>query len=138
MSEENLERLEAMQRGTEAFNRRDVEAALEELDAGIEWKDAFQVLLGGEATTYHGHDGIRDLIREQDELFVEFDAEYSDIRDRGDKMVAIGVLRTRGRASGAATESPVATVVEFKGKKAIRVRTYLDPAEALEAAGLPE
>jgi ketosteroid isomerase-like protein len=101
-------------------------------------KDAFQILLGGEATTVHGHEGVRELIREQDELFVEFAVEYSEIRDGTDKMVAIGVLRTRGKESGAATESPLATVVEFKGAKAIRVRTYLDPDEALAAAGLSE
>jgi hypothetical protein len=66
MSQENQKRLLAMQRGTEAFNRRDVEGMIEELDPEIEWKDGFQVLLGGEATTFHGHDGVRDLIREQD------------------------------------------------------------------------
>jgi ketosteroid isomerase-like protein len=54
----------------------------------------------------------------------------------GDKLVTIGVLRTRGKQSGAATESPLATVVEFKDGKGVRIRTYLDPNEALEAAGL--
>ena len=127
-----------MQRGTEAFNRRDVEAVLVELDAEIEWHDAFQVLLGGEATTFHGHTGFRELMREQDELFAEFAVEYSEAREVGDKLVAIGVLRARGKQSGVPIESPLATVVEFKNGKGIRVRTYLDPDEAVEAAGLSE
>ena len=33
---------------------------------------------------------------------------------------------------------PVAYVIDVRGPKAIRVRTYLDPKEALEAAGLSE
>jgi ketosteroid isomerase-like protein len=136
MSQENVERLEAMQRGTEAFNRRDVEGVLEEVDGEIEWQDAFQVLLGGEATTVYGHEGVRDLMREQDEVFAELAVEYSEARYVGDKLVTIGVLRTRGKQSGAATESPLATVVEFKDGKGVRIRTYLDPNEALEAAGL--
>ena len=42
------------------------------------------------------------------------------------------------RASEAEIESPHGTVVEFKNGKGIRIRTYLDPKEALEAAGLSE
>ncbi len=130
------ENLAAMQRATEAFNRRDVDAVLEDLDPEIEWQDGFQILLGGEATTFHGHPGVRELMREQDELFAEFAVEYSEARDLGDKLVAIGVLRARGKQSGAAVESPLATVVEFRDGKGIRVRTFLDPDEALESAGL--
>ena len=41
-------------------------------------------------------------------------------------------------ASGADTETPIAYLLDFKHGKATRVLTYLDPAEALEAAGLAE
>jgi ketosteroid isomerase-like protein len=136
MSEE-ANRLAAVQRGTEAFNRRDAEGMIEELDAEIEWTDALlQVLLGGEEQTYRGHEGVRDLMRQQDQLFSEFSTEYSEVRQRGDKIVAVGIWRTRGRSSGVPMETPVATLIEFKGAKAIRLRTYLDPDEGLEAAGL--
>jgi hypothetical protein len=104
------ENLEGMQRATGGFRRRDVEAVLEDLDAEIELQDAFQMLLGGEAPTVHGHVGVRELIREQDELLAEFAVEYSEARDVGDKLVAIGALRARGKQSGTAIESPLATV----------------------------
>ena len=68
----------------------------------------------------------------------EIHAEYSEIRDLGDRVVGIGRLRMRGKASGAATESPFACISDFKNGKVIRVRTSLDPDEALEAAGLEE
>jgi ketosteroid isomerase-like protein len=128
-----------MQRGTEAFNRRDAEGVIEELDAEIEWTDTLlQLLLGGGEQTYHGHEGVRDLMRMQDELFSEFITEHSEVRELGDKMVGVGIWRTRGRSSGVPMETPVATLIEFKGAKAIRVRTYLNPDEGLEAAGLTE
>ena len=53
-------------------------------------------------------------------------------------FVAIGHIRTRGRESGAETGSPHASVVDLKDGKAVRIRAYLDPKEALEAAGLSE
>ncbi len=87
---------------------------------------------------YRGHEGVRELMREIDDVLDEIHVEYSEIRDLGDRVVAIGRLRTRGKASGAETESPIATVSDLRNGKSIRIRTYLDPKEALEAAGLSE
>ena len=42
------------------------------------------------------------------EAFDEIQIEVSEIRDLGDRLVAIGRTRTRGRESGAETESPIA------------------------------
>ena len=53
-------------------------------------------------------------------------------------MVGIGRFRMRGKGSGAETETPIGTVIDFKNGKASRVETYLDPEAALEAAGLSE
>jgi ketosteroid isomerase-like protein len=133
MSEEDLE---ALKRGTEAINRRDVEAMLEVLDPGVEYRAALPVLLGGAAAVYHGHAGVRELFRELYDVLDEIHVEYSEIRDLGDRTVAIGRLRTRGKGSGAETESPYGSVSDFRNGKVVRFRSYLDPNEALEAAGL--
>ena len=50
----------------------------------------------------------------------------------------IGTLQNLGRVSGAQVESPIAYALDFKTGKIIRVWTYFDPNEALEAGGLPE
>ena len=55
-----------------------------------------------------------------------------------DRIVGIGRIRTRGKYSGAVTELAFGTVTDMKNGKAIRIWTYLDPQEALEAAGLSE
>ena len=44
----------------------------------------------------------------------------------------------KGKQSGAVTEMPFGTITDMKNGRAIRIWTYLDPQEALEAAGLSE
>jgi ketosteroid isomerase-like protein len=99
---------------------------------------AILVPVTGEATVYRGHNGVPEMFRDFYEVFAEIQVKLSDIRDLGDRVVAIGRIRTRGKESGAETESPWAYVAEFKDGKAIRIQTYLDPKEALEAVGLSE
>jgi ketosteroid isomerase-like protein len=135
MSEENVERVK---RGAEAVRRGDIEAQLEDLDPDVEWTPAFPVLLGGGTRVYRGHEGVREMFRGFYETIDEIHAEYSEFHDLGDRIVAIGRIRTRGKESGATTESPFALVADFKDGKTVRVLTYLDPQEALEAAGLSE
>jgi ketosteroid isomerase-like protein len=132
MSQEDVE---AFRRGTEAYNRRDVEALLEELDPEVEWHSALLIPFGGEATVSRGHDGVREVMAEVYEALAEIHLGYSETRDLGDRIVGIGRIRTRGRQSGAVTEMAFGTVTEMRNGKAIRIWTYLDPEEALEAAG---
>ena len=135
MSQENVE---AFKRGVDAINRGDVEALLEELDPEVEWHDVFGLMLGGEATVYRGNDGVRELFGDLYDAFDEIHNEYPEIRDLGDRTIAIGRLRARGNESGAATESPIWTISQWKNGKLTRIRTYLDAKEASKAVGLLE
>ena len=135
MSEENVE---VFKRAFDAINRGDADALVSELDAEVEWHGAILMAMGGKQTVYQGHEGLREWLRDLYETLSEFHADYPEIRDLGDRTVAIGRVRARGRASEAEIESPHGTVVEFKNGKGVRIRTYLDPKEALEAAGLRE
>jgi ketosteroid isomerase-like protein len=135
MSQENAE---AFKRGLEAGNRGDIETLLEVLDPEVAWHSALHSLLGGEATVYRGHDGVREMLRDLDEAFDEIHFEISEIRDLGDRLVAIGRSRARRKASGADVKSPIGFVTKFKNGKATSIRNYLDPKEALEAVGLRE
>jgi ketosteroid isomerase-like protein len=135
MSQENVE---AFKRALEAYNRRDIDSLIQVLDPEVEWHSALLEPLEGEAALHRGHEGVRDLLREAYEVLAQIHLEISEIRDLGDRIVGIARLRTRGRESGAETELPLAYLIRFKDGKAISVRTYLDPREALEAAGLSE
>jgi ketosteroid isomerase-like protein len=135
MSQENVE---VFKRAFDAVNRGDAEALVAELDPEVEWHGAILMAMGGTQTVYRGHEGVREWLRDLYETLSDFQAEYPEIRDLGDRTVAIGRVRARGAVSEAQIESPHGTVTDFKDGKAIRVRTYLDPNEALEAAGLSE
>ena len=133
MSQENID---AFQRAIDHLERRDVEAILEEIDLEVEWRPAFTALLGGETTVYRGHERVREVVQQFWDVFSEAHFDVSEIRDLGDQLLAIGTMRVRGAASGVETESPWAYVVRFQHGKAISIRVYTDPAEALEAAGV--
>ena len=137
MSQENVD---AFKRGLDAYNRRDLDALMEELDPDVEWHPALAVLLGGERTVFRGHQGVRESIHEEDEALAVYQFEASEIRDLGNSVLAIGRIRARGRESGVQIESPFFSLVDTRegSTKAIRLRTYLDLKEALEAAGLRE
>jgi ketosteroid isomerase-like protein len=131
--------VEAVKRAVAAMNRRDIEAVLREFDPAIEAHMALQELVGGVAGVYHGHDGVREYFRDMDDAFAEVEVDFTEIRDLGDRVLAIGSFRTRGRHSGASIDSPVAALVDVDAhSKATRVLTYIDPTEALKAAGLSE
>jgi uncharacterized protein len=135
MSQENVE---AYERGVDAYNRRDVEALLEELDPEVVMHLALPAMFGGESAVLRGHAEVREFLRDLDEAFAEFQIEISRIRDLGERLVTTGRLRGRGKVSGADVESPIAYIVDFKDGKVVRYRDYFDPGEALEAAGLSE
>jgi ketosteroid isomerase-like protein len=140
MSQENVE---SFKRGLEAYNRRDLDALMETLDPDVEWHPALAVLLGGERTVFRGHQGVRESIQEEDEALAVYQFEVSEIRDLGNRVLAIGRIYARGKESGVEIDSVFCALTESKGTKgkdtrAISLRTYFDLNEALEAAGLRE
>ena len=57
---------------------------------------------------------------------------------RGDRVVGIGCIHARGRESGLELDSAAGWVFELRGGKVVRAEGFLNPADALEAAGLAE
>ena len=133
MSKENVE---SFKRGTELLNRRDIEPFLEMLDPEVEWHPGLVALLEGEATVYRGREEVREALQDIFEAFADFRFEFSEVRDLGDQILAVGEMRGRGTESGVEIESPWAFLIQLRNGKATHVRVYLDPKEALEAAGL--
>jgi ketosteroid isomerase-like protein len=135
MSQENVE---TFKRAADAYNRRDVEALLKELDPEVEWRSAILMPLGREARVHRGHEGVREGVQVVYETLAEFQVEYSEIRDQSDRIVGIGRVRMRDRQSGVETESPMVSVTDVKNGKGIRVWNYVDPREAREVAAPQE
>jgi len=130
--------VEEFKRATDAANRRDIESFLEMLDPEVEWHPGLVTLLEGEATVYRGREEVRKLLQDIFESFADFRFDFSEIRDLGDRILAVGEMRGRGTESGVEIESPWAFLIRLRDGKATHVRVYLDTEEALEAAGLRE
>ena len=132
------ENVETLKRGFDAVSRLDEKGMLEFMDPEIEFRPRFQVMLEGEAAVYWGHEGVREAFRDLYGALDDITPEVSEIRDFGDRIVALGRIRVRGKESGAEAQSAAGWVVDLKDGKAVRILEYLDPGEALEAAGLSE
>jgi ketosteroid isomerase-like protein len=57
------------------MNRRDIDGMLEVCDPDVAWRDAINVMFGGEATVYRGHDAVRELFRDLYESFADISAD---------------------------------------------------------------
>jgi ketosteroid isomerase-like protein len=134
MSPENVE---AVREALDAWNRGDVEGWLRPTHPDIEWSSAVARHVEGEDTVYNGEADMRRFWDEWHSLW-NLTIEVSEIRDLGDTVVVLGLIRTHGKASGIDLEGPVAYVFEFDGGLVRKARAYLDPGEALEAVGLAE
>jgi ketosteroid isomerase-like protein len=144
MSEANVERfVEA----TKAFNRliaADVDAversaALEDWvgshDPDVQFEPQQAALQG----TYLGHDGVTQWLMDLATHYeVGGEIRLPDVRDLGDRVLALGTLHFTARGSGIETDVPVAIVASFRDGLITHFKDYGDKGQALEAAGLSE
>jgi ketosteroid isomerase-like protein len=127
--------VEIVRRSWEAFNRGDLNAFLADVadDAEFEEDPRFP-----EAGVYRGHKEISGYIRAFQEQIVGHHFEAEQLRDLGDRVLALMRESARGASSGLAVHQRPAFLYTFRGNRIARVRAYLDPAEALDAVGLSE
>jgi ketosteroid isomerase-like protein len=132
MSQENVENT---RRGIDAWNRGDLD----------EWLAGFAP--EGELLTtswfadqgvYRGRTGLERYWAEIHEAAEEVSITITDMRAIGDKVFYAVTASGRGKRSGVPIEGPIWFVTTFRDGLAGRVETYIDPKEALEAAGLSE
>jgi uncharacterized protein len=133
MSEGNVELVRTL---LSAFDRADYEAALEALDAEIEWQVPPGIAIGREV--YRGRDEVQRGFAEWLGAWDAYRFEPEEMLDHGDLVVVAGMQIGRGRGSGVEVTLPTFHVFTLRDGKITRHRSYRDRTEALEAAGLRE
>jgi ketosteroid isomerase-like protein len=125
--------VERFLRGVDAINRVDVAAVLD-----LVYEDTvFEPLRSATEGAFVGPQGMRRFLADTAETFELFKATYTDVRDLGgDRLVAIGTIRMRGRGSGVESDVPSAALVEFRDGVLARYKDYGDATLALQMAGL--
>ena len=144
MSQENVERFVEQ---VDAFNRlgsRDAEA-LDRVDALRDWvgsmdpKIQFEPQQAALQGTYVGRDGATQWIADLGAHYeIGGHVRLSDVRDLGERVLAIGTLHFTGRGSGIETEAPVAILATYRDGLMTHFKDYGNKYQALEAAGLQE
>ena len=131
MAQENVERLDVI--FEHLFQGRRIGAEL--LAEEAEWVNPRDAVEGG---TRSGADAFNDAI---ESVFAAWDDVWFDtdrVIDKGDTLVALGVLRGHIRGPGMEVESPHGQVWTFRDGRVIRMQWFNTHDEALQAAGVRE
>jgi ketosteroid isomerase-like protein len=134
MSKENVE---VVHTAFDAWNRGDVQAALDYIHPDVEWEENPDVYPGLDRI-YRGHDGFLKRQRDAFDMWEWFKAEPQEIIDEGEHVVVLLRLRAKGRHSGLEVEMSVYDCFTFREGKVARHRLYSNRADALKAVGLAE
>ncbi len=139
MSQENVEIVErivaAFQEGME---KGDPGAVLDTgaLASDFEWVPDPE--LAG-FTPSRGREGFVEFMRTWTEDFESWSLQLERLIDaHEDRVVALALQTALGKGSGVPVELHFGQVYEFENGQVVRIRTFTDPAKALEAAGLSE
>jgi ketosteroid isomerase-like protein len=132
MSEENVNTVLAFHA---AFNQGDMDRYFACCDPEIEFHDTPGFPGPG---VHRGLEAVRRHVEDYREAWVEPRVETEEIRSVGDRVVTRIAYTGVGKSSGARTSAPASGVFDFRGGRILRIRQFVDHAEALEAAGLRE
>jgi ketosteroid isomerase-like protein len=125
---------ELVRQGVEIYNARDAEASLAFFDPDCEWHPFLSAEVEG-APAYRGHEGLRQWFRDTDEMFSEVAWRVEEVRDLGDgRVLVLGHIHARGRASGAEVSSQIGHLFEFRERRVLRGWAYPSHEQALRAA----
>jgi ketosteroid isomerase-like protein len=128
--------VELVRRAYDAFNRRDLAAALDAFHSDAEW---IPYLAGLEEEIYRGRNEIAAMWGEVLTDFSAFRVELPEfLFDLGDTIVLEVGFHGIGRGSGADTRMTIVQMISFRDGKVFRVHGFRDRTAALEAVGLPE
>jgi ketosteroid isomerase-like protein len=133
MSRDNVE---IVRRIIGAFNQGGADAGLDFYDPEIEFHEDPKF---PEAEVYRGREAVAHYFREFGASFDSYRFEIEELRDAGgDKVMSIVRERARGRVSGLEVDRRSGWVTTLREGKVVCLEIYLDPADALVAAGLRE
>ena len=129
------EKVEIVRAANDAFLAGDIEKALDALHPDIEW----HATVGGidEGRVYRGRDEVLQAFAAYFEVRERMEMRADDYIDAGgDDVVVFFHEVAKGRESGVVVETDTGTVNTVRNGKIVRVRSYMDRQEVLEAAGL--
>jgi uncharacterized protein len=131
------DKLDVARRVLDAYNRRDIDGLFAELATpDFVWYPA--MVRGLDGGSYRGREGVERFNVDHSENWEELQGVAEEFRDLGNRVLVLGRLRGRGKASGVPVDQPFAGIFDFRGDRVWRYRAYFDHAEGLRVAELSE
>jgi ketosteroid isomerase-like protein len=129
--------VEVIREAFERWNSRDVDYWIHLAHPQVEIWSKYAALDAVDEP-YRGYDGIRAWRAEIDRNFDLHHVHAEDIRAVAGRVLVLGTVRLRGKASGTEMEHPFGWVCEMRDGALARIRFYSSHTEALQAVGLHE
>jgi ketosteroid isomerase-like protein len=114
-----------------AFNRGDMAAAVEPLDAQMEWTEPAEFPGGG---TYHGRDGVKQYLTQSRAAWAEVSSEPERFIIAGNRIVVFVHARVRPKGSNHWQDVSLADVYTVRGGRVVEMKAFADRQEALHWA----
>jgi ketosteroid isomerase-like protein len=118
-----------------AFNRGDIDAAVNPLDPEIEWTEPAEFPGGG---TYHGRDGVKRYLTQSRAAWAEVKSEPERFISAGNRIVVFVHARVRPKDSKEWQDVNLADVYTYQNGKAVQMRAFADRQEALHWVRVPD
>jgi len=131
MSQENVDGFLEL---ADAVNRGDLERA----SGGFAEDAVFEPQAAEMEGAFVGPEGVREFFTGLGELYERFRGDFSDVRDLGDRVLAIGMQTTIAKGSGIEQEAPLTIVASYRDGLITHFKDYGDRKQALDAVGLTE
>jgi ketosteroid isomerase-like protein len=119
-----------------AFNRGDMDAAVESLDAQIDWTEPVEFSGGGRP--YHGREEVKGYLTQSRAGWAEGSSEPERFITAGDRIVVFVHARFRLKGSGEWQEVRLADVYTVRDAKIVQMRAFADRQQALRWVGMAD
>jgi uncharacterized protein len=116
-----------------AFNRGDIDAAVESFDAQIEWSEPPEFPGGG---AYHGREAAKQYLAQSRAAWAEVVSEPEQFIPAGERIIVFVHARVRPKDSNDWIEVRLADVYTLRNGKAVEMHAFFDRQEALRWAGI--
>jgi ketosteroid isomerase-like protein len=125
-----------VRRAFDAFNSRDIEAALPLMDPAVEFH-APTSELANDGQPYRGHKGMRKYYDDVGDVWQELEVMPAEFREIDEHVLAFGRVYGRGEG-GYIQDSPAQWVFTIRGDLIVCVKVFTNRGAALAEVGLAE
>ena len=116
-----------------AFNRGDIDGALQHLDADIEWRMSDQFTRT--ERVFHGHAGVREVFAMFSDVLDDLRVEVVEMHDAGDAVLAAVTIGGRIKGTSDPASYELVQGWTIRDRKAVRLDVYPTLEAARSATG---